>query len=218
LDYIYAIPNQSKDELLADLASINAFDPNHVSYYSLILEERTVLSHLLSKHQFEEVDQDKARLFGELIDRTLNTYGYEKYEFSNYAKHNAQSMHNLIYWNLEEYLGVGLQASSQFNHSRMVNPSKISDYLEEMKHPILTMHQLERFNPKMEMLLVGLRKTKGVSLEAYHRRFKQGIMDVYPQLRKHIDNQLLEIKDGYLRFTNNGMYLSNQVYMDLIDV
>jgi len=78
------------------------------------------------------------------------------------------------------------------------------------------MHQLEEYNPKLEILLLGLRKTSGVSLEEYKLRIKKDVFEVYPQLKKHLENNLLEIKDGYLRFTENGMYLANQVYLDII--
>lgn len=218
LDFIYAIPGQTDKDLSQDLSFIKTLDPNHISYYSLILEEKTILNYLLSKQKISDFDEDLARDFGEKIDQHLDVLGYGKYEFSNYAKPGFESRHNLIYWNLEEYIGVGLNASSQFNYSRMVNPCKISKYLSGIKDKSLTMHRLEDFNPKMETLLVGLRKTKGISLDAYKQRFKKGVFDMFPVLTKHIDSHLLEVKEGYLRFTQNGLYLSNQVFMDLIEL
>ena len=217
LDFIYAIPNQTEEQLMIDLNAIQTLKPNHISYYSLILEEKTVLNYLLSKQKIKDFDEDLARDFGEKIDAFLSDLNYKKYEFSNYALSGFESKHNLIYWNLEEYLGVGLNASSQFNNSRMVNPCRISDYLDGIKDKSLTIHQLEDFNPKMETLLVGLRKIEGVSLEAYENRFKMSVFDRYPVLKKHLDHHLLEISNGYLRFTPNGLYLSNQVLMDLIE-
>lgn len=216
LDFLYAIPGQSKEELMNDLAYIKTFNPHHVSYYSLIMEDRTVLNYLINKHKVEDFSDDLAREFGEIIDDKLASYGYHKYEFSNYAKPGYESKHNLIYWDLEEYLGIGLNASSQFNFTRMINPSKISVYLEGIKDKSLTMHRLEDFNPKLEKLLVGLRKTQGIDIKAYEKQFKQDVFKVYPQLKKHLDQGLLEVKDGYLRFTNEGMYLSNQVFVDIV--
>lgn len=216
LDFLYGIPGQSQDMLMEDLDFIKDFNPQHISYYSLILEDRTVLNYLIKKHKVDDFPDDLARTFGEIIDQRLKSYGYHKYEFSNYAKAGYESKHNLIYWNLEEYLGVGLNASSQFNYVRMVNPSKISEYLEGIKDKSLTMHRLEDFNPQLETLLVGLRKTQGISLEAYQSRFKKDVFDIYPQLKKYLEQGLLETKDGYLRFTNDGIYLSNQVFVDII--
>ena len=216
LDFLYAIPGQTKEELLNDLEYIEKFNPHHVSYYSLILEDRTVLNYLINKHKVEDFSDDLAREFGEIIDERLHKIGYTKYEFSNYAKPGFESKHNLIYWNLEEYLGIGLNASSQFNFTRMINPSKISEYLKGIQDKSLTMHKIEDFNPKLETLLVGLRKTEGIQLEAYKKRFKIDVFEVYPQLNKYIDLKLLEVIDGYLRFTNEGIYLSNQVFVDII--
>jgi oxygen-independent coproporphyrinogen-3 oxidase len=98
----------------------------------------------------------------------------------------------------------------------MKNPKSIKEYIAGTKKNALNMHQLEEYNPKLELLLLGLRKTKGVNLEYYKSRIKKDVFEVYPILSKHLENNLLELKDGYLKFTKNGMYLANQVYIDII--
>lgn len=216
LDFLYGIPGQTKSALISDLKHIADLKPQHISYYSLILEDKTVLNYLINKHKVEEFSDDLARDFGEIIDQELKKIGYNKYEISNYSLPSYESKHNLIYWDLEEYLGIGLNASSQFNNIRMVNPSKISVYLEGIKDKSLTMHRLEDFNPKLETLLVGLRKSEGIDLETYKEKFGNDVFDIYPSLKKHLDNNLLKIEDGHLKFTNEGMYLSNQVFVDII--
>ncbi|MDA3932490.1 MAG: radical SAM family heme chaperone HemW [Tenericutes bacterium] len=216
LDFLYAIPGQTKEDLEKDLNYIKKFDPHHISYYSLILEDKTVLNYLINKHKVDDFSEDLARDFGEIIDDKLNGIGYKKYEFSNYCKPGFESKHNLIYWNLEEYLGVGLNASSQFNYVRMINPRKISVYLNDINDKSLTMHHLEDFNPQLETLLVGLRKTEGIDLEQYKKKFKIDVFKLYPQLKKYIDLDLLKIEGSRLMFTNEGVYLSNQVFVDII--
>lgn len=216
LDFLYGIPGQTKESLLNDLSYIQKFKPHHVSYYSLILEDKTILSYLISNNKVKDFSDDLARDFGEIIDESLKVYDYYKYEFSNYCKPGYESKHNLMYWNLEEYLGVGLQAASQYNYTRMVNPKRISEYLQGVQEKVLTMHRVEDFDPKMETILMGLRKTEGISLEKYRLHYKVDLFDAFPKLTKHLDSKLLTIEDGYLRFTNQGMYLSNQVYMDII--
>jgi len=216
LDFLYAVPGQTKEMINKDLSFIKKFDPDHVSYYSLIVEERTILNHLIAGHKIADFPDDLARDYADIIDDKLEKIGYHKYEVSNYAKFNSESKHNLIYWNVEEYLGVGMNASSQFNYTRMKNPGSVKEYIEGTKKQTLTMHVLEDYNPKLELLLLGLRKTDGISLENYKKRIKKDVFEVYPILKKHLENQLLEIKDGYLRFTKNGMYLANQVYVDII--
>ncbi len=216
LDFLYAIPCQLKKNVEFDLDFIEKYQPAHVSYYSLIVEDKTILNYLINKHRITDFSEDLAREFGEYIDDRLETMGYQKYEFSNYCKEGKKSKHNLLYWNLDEYLGVGLNASSQYNNTRLKNPKKIREYIEGTKKHALVMHEIEEFNPKMEMILMGLRKTEGVDLKKYKLKFNQDLLVVYPILTKHIDNGLLEITNSHIRFTKQGAYLSNQVYLDLV--
>ncbi|MDT8336811.1 MAG: radical SAM family heme chaperone HemW [Candidatus Izemoplasmatales bacterium] len=216
LDFLYAIPGQTKAMLMKDLEYIKTFNPEHISYYSLIVEDKTILNYLINNHKVADFPDDKARDYADIVDFTLKEYGFIKYEVSNYSKPGFASKHNLLYWNLEEYLGIGLNASSQYNYVRMKNPRSVKEYIEGTKKHAFNMHELEEYNPKLEILLMGLRKTAGVSLDFYKQKTKKDIFEVYPQLQKHLDNNLLEIADGYLRFTNEGMYLANQVYLDII--
>jgi oxygen-independent coproporphyrinogen-3 oxidase len=216
LDFLYAIPGQTKTHLLKDLAFIKEYSPQHLSYYSLIVEDRTILNYLINHHKVADFPDDLAREFGEIVDAELSKMGFEKYEFSNYAKPGNMSKHNLLYWDMEEYIGIGLYASSQYNFTRLKNPRKIKEYIAGTKKHALNMHEIEDFDPKLDMILMGLRKTEGVNLENYKNRIKSDIYEVYPILKKHLKNGLLEEVDGYLRFTKNGVYLSNQVYVDLI--
>jgi len=216
LDFLYAVPGQTKTELLKDLDFIKEYSVQHISYYSLIVEDKTILNYLINHHRVADFDDDLAREFGDIVDLKLRAYGYEKYEISNYAKPGFMSKHNLLYWNLEEYIGIGLYASSQYNFTRLKNPKKIKEYIAGTQKHALNMHEIEEFEPKLELLLMGLRKTEGVSLDYYKQRIKKDMFEVYPVLNKHIENGLLEIVDGKLRFTENGVYLSNQVYVDLV--
>lgn len=216
LDFLYAVPGQTEEMLRKDISELKNLNPEHISYYSLIVEDRTIINHLIDSHKVADFPNDLARDFAEIVDSELKKSGYNKYEVSNYAKEGFESKHNLLYWDLEEYLGIGLNASSQYNYVRMKNPNSIKQYIAGTMKNALNMHQLEEFNPKLELILMGLRKTAGLSLEYYKSRIKKDVFEVYPQLKKHIDNKLLEVKDGYLRLTANGMYLANQVYLDII--
>lgn len=216
LDFLYAIPGQTKAQLLEDLQYLEKFSPNHVSYYSLIVEDRTILSYLINNHKIADFSSDLARDFGEIIDERLETLGYKKYEFSNYAKPGHESLHNLHYWNLEEYLGIGLNASSQFNYTRVKNPNSIKEYIAGTKKNALNMHEIEDFNPKLEFLLMGLRKVSGISLKDYEKRIKKPLFEIYPQLKKHLKNGLMEMNGDNLRLSKNGVYLANQVFVDLL--
>ncbi len=216
LDFMYGIPGQTKRDVEIDLNLIETLNPDHISYYSLIIEEKTILYHLIKRGKVDEVDEDIVMDMADLIDERLEKQGYIKYEISNYAKPGKESKHNLLYWNLEEYMGVGLNASSQYNYMRVKNPEKISVYLEETDKEILTMHTIDDFNPRLEYVLMGLRKTRGISLKEFKERYNLDMFELFPNLKKHLENGLLERKGDCLRFTKKGVYLSNQVYMDLI--
>ena len=190
--------------------------PPHVSYYGLILEEHTQLHHLVSKKAIQLPDDDLSADFSLIVRDTLRSLGYERYETSNYALNHQASKHNLAYWNLEEYIGIGLGAASQFSGKRFTHTRKISEYIKAINQDDFGMIE-EEFNPKMETLLLGLRKMEGVNLDAFEMTFKESIFIAYPGLNKHLKNGLLEITGNHLHFTDKGAELANQVYMEIIE-
>lgn len=214
LDFIYGLPTQTKDELEADLAFLILNTPPHISYYSLILEENTKMQFEITNERLEALDEDLVAEYGEWIEDTLKECNYHKYEISNYARGNAFSKHNLLYWNLEEYIGIGMAAASQFDNARFVNPRKISTYINQIHSGIFDPIE-EPFDEAMEFLLMGLRKTEGISTLEYRKRF--GILPWirYPGLQKHLENGLLIQKKDRLYFSTKGMRLSNQVLLEL---
>lgn len=214
LDFIYGIPNQTTTDVLDDLKFIKKIKPNHISYYSLIIEERTQLKYLIDTKKVISLSDDKIADFSDLVNSELNTMGYKRYEFSNYSLPNYISKHNMIYWNLEEYLGIGLGAASQFNKKRYINNTLISEYLKNQDF----IKEEEEFIPEMEYILMGLRKIEGINLKEYHNKFGIEVLEKYPLLNKHIKNELLELNKDWLRFSTKGIDLSNQVYIDIIEV
>lgn len=216
LDFIYALPNQTLSGLNEDLNYIGKLMPPHVSYYGLILEEHTQLHHLVSKKAIQLPDDDLSADFSLIVRDTLRSLGYERYETSNYALKHQASKHNLAYWNLEEYIGIGLGAASQFSGKRFTHTRKISEYIKAINQDDFGMIE-EEFNPKMETLLLGLRKMEGVNMDAFEMTFKESIFIAYPGLNKHLENGLLEITGNHLHFTDKGAELANQVYMEIIE-
>ena len=211
LDFIYGIPGQTIEDVHIDLDFIKESKASHISYYSLILEEKTMLDYQVKKSLTKMLDEDLVADFSDLVKSRLQEYKYSHYETSNYALNEAESAHNLIYWNLEEYLGVGLGAATQYQHKRFVNQRSLTKYSLDYKRRIE-----EDFNPQMEYLLMGLRKTKGISLLKYKERFNIEVFECFPELRKHLETKLLQIKNEYLLFTELGQDLANQVYLDII--
>ena len=215
LDFIYSIPGQTLQDIQSDLEFIRNMDVPHISYYSLIIEEKTELHYLVSRNSIQPLDEELEADFKDNIHEVLNSFGYHRYEISNFAKNKKESLHNMIYWNLEEYLGIGLNASSQYNDKRYKNQPLISKYIANtLQHEFPKIE--EDCNLKMEYLLLGLRKIQGIDVTAFKKRFHIDLFQAFPDLQKHLDNGLLVIHDEWVRFSEKGLDLSNQVYLDII--
>jgi oxygen-independent coproporphyrinogen-3 oxidase len=213
VDLIYAIPNQSMDDLKYDLEMIDQLNITHVSCYSLILEEKTYFYHQYLKGNFTEVDQDiEANMFKMVIDTLINQ-GFEHYEISNFQKNNHHSLHNLIYWTLGNYIGCGLGAHGFIDHMRTYNHRILQKYLI---NPLKNSQYQDDKTLLQDELIFGLRKIKGVLISELEEKYNIKLLDVYPKIMEKIDLGLVEIKNGYLRLTETGLFLGNQVFMVFI--
>lgn len=213
VDLIYAIPKQTMEDLKYDLEQINKLDISHVSCYSLILEEKTYFYHLYLKGQFQQMDEDtEAQMYGYVISE-LKKQGFEHYEISNFQKHGHYSKHNLLYWTLKPYIGVGLGAHGFIDGYRTYNQRSMPKYLEKP--------QMEKTFQTKEVLIqdemiFGLRKTKGIDLNEINQKYQIDLLDLYPQIQEKIKIGLLEIKGDRLMLTEQGLFLGNQVFMIFI--
>ena len=214
-DFIHSIPSQTKDDLLEDLKLIKELRPPHISYYSLIIEDRTELKYLIDKGNLQPIDDDKDYEYSLMVRNHLKKIGYANYETSNYCMNGFEAKHNLLYWNLEEYIGIGLSSASQYDNRRMKNTDLISKYLRQAKEGLFVPVE-EDFDEEKEYIILGLRKTEGISLVVFKERFNKEMFKTYPVIEKHIENGLLNIENNQLYFTEKGKDLANQVYIDII--
>jgi len=215
LDIIYAIPGETLDDLKSDIESAILIHPTHLSVYSLILEEKTKLDHDVRLGLVEMVDEDTEAEMADYVLKTLEANHYSRYEISNYAILNHQSLHNLGYWNLDEYIGIGMGAASLFHNQRTKNYSTLKSYIEQVDQLSIGTESIEDFNPQQETVLLGLRKTEGIDLMAFQKQFQLTVFEAYPQLESFIKQGLLHINQGRLKLTSLGMMLSNQVFLSL---
>lgn len=213
VDLIYAIPKQTYDDLRYDLKMIDQLDITHVSCYSLILEEKTYFYHQYMRGNFKQVDEDIEATMYKMVMDELKKQGFEHYEISNFAKHGHYSYHNMIYWTLGEYIGVGLGAHGFIDGKRTYNeralPKYIDHYLKE--ETVQTNEMLIQ-----DELIFGLRKIKGVNIKDIEDKYQIKLMEIYPKLQEKIDLGLVEIENGYLKLTKQGLFLGNQVFMVFI--
>lgn len=217
LDFIYSLPFSSIKTVKKDLEYIAKLDVTHVSFYDLILEDKTILSHDLKLNLIKLPDEDSEVKMSDLIDETMPKLGFHKYEISSWAKDNFESIHNKSYWLIEDYLGLGLNSHSLVDSFRFNNPSEMKDYLNVKTYEeYLKMRHFYPFEAKNEYFLLGLRLINGVSLSEYEKRFNSKPLDDFKGINKLIDEDLLVIENGFLKLTKKGVNLGNIVFGEFV--
>lgn len=209
VDLIYAIPGQTVSMLEEDLEIIQSLDIPHVSCYSLILEEKTFFYHLFLKGLFKTMDEDTEATMYEMVMERLKSYGYEHYEISNYAKNQMYSMHNLIYWTLGEYIGVGAGAHGFIDGYRTFNQRLISKY---MQTPLERKEIQTNEQNIQDELIFGLRKISGINIKKLEQKYDFNLYHRYPKLYELKDLGLITDEEGQLKLTQKGIFLGNQVF------
>lgn len=210
LDLIYAIPGQTMEDLEQDLEHIRTLNVSHVSCYSLILEEKTYFYHQYLRGKFEQMDEDLEAMMYQKVMEKLKEQDFEHYEISNYAKHGHYSKHNLIYWTLGEYIGVGLGAHGFVNNHRTLNHRALPKYLNTP----LELKTYQDVDMRIQdELIFGLRKIQGIHVKEIENKYNISLISKYPKLQEKIDLGLVEWKGEYLKLTEKGIFLGNQVFM-----
>lgn len=203
IDLMYGINGESINDLKDDLDKYLELDIPHISIYSLILEDNT----MLKVNNYVELDDDITREMYELITETLKDNGYIHYEISNFSKEGYSSIHNLTYWNNDKYYGFGLGASGYIDNIRYTNTRSINKYLDNDY-----LYDKEIIDKKLDMsyfMILGLRKIKGVSELDFYKRYNTKIRDVF-----NVDN--LSYKDGYYYIDEDKLFIENSILVDFV--
>ncbi|TVP94223.1 MAG: radical SAM family heme chaperone HemW [Acholeplasmatales bacterium] len=211
IDMISGLMGQTMPMLEDDLKQLLHLEPDHVSYYSLILEENTRLWHLMRRGLVTPIDEDLEADMIETVVQTLKHAGYEHYEISNFARPNQASRHNLLYWQDEDYVGVGAGAHGRIGAKRHENIHSVKHYIEAIEAGRLPRVRTVPVEGMKEALMMGLRLTRGVSLEQLEKRYGQPVYATHPRLLEARQLGLLEEVAGFLRFTSRGRMLGNEV-------
>jgi len=202
IDLIFGIPTQTLSDVKKDLKTLLSLDIPHVSYYSLIIEPHT---DLYNKRLYY-VDEEIERKMYDLVSDTLSSYDH--YEISNYSKIGFRSLHNLNYWNNDEYYGFGLGSHGFINNIRYENTRSINRYLEG-KYQYLSHEVSKKENMENEMIL-GLRKLEGIDNSIFKDKFNCNIDDIF-QIEDLLDRKLLEKEDNRIFISNENIYVSNEI-------
>lgn len=234
IDLMSGLPGQSMETFLETLLKVLELKPEHISAYSLIVEEGTPFYKIYGEGKGEDMlpDDELDRAMYHKTRALLYENGYEQYEISNYAKPGLESRHNISYWKSIPYLGLGLGASSLYEHKRFHNKSSMEDYLTfvEQTDSVKIMTETEfampgayieeslTVNAEMdEFMILGLRMIQGVSYTEFKQRFGKTIKEIYPkQLKRFLEEKLLIESEDRLMLTDRGIDVSNQVFMEFL--
>jgi oxygen-independent coproporphyrinogen-3 oxidase len=228
LDLIYGLPDQTISDWQNTLGLVLGLNPEHVSLYSLTVEDGTQLGRWVNRGLIPVPDPDLAADMYEWAGEELATAGYEHYEVSNWAKLGYQCRHNLQYWRNQPYLGFGAGAHGYADNMRVANISKIKPYIKysnkssPQKFPIspATIHfqAIDVYTEMQETMMVGLRLTKeGVSKYRFRERFGKEMRVVFEREINELTHLgLIEWAGDSLRLTTRGILVGNQVFMRFV--
>ncbi len=218
VDLMSGIPGQTLVSWETSLRKTAELGPEHISAYSLILEEGTPF--YKNREKLDLPDEDTERRMYERTGEILEEYGCRQYEISNYAREGYRCRHNLGYWTGREYLGLGLGASSLWRDTRFRNTDSMEEYLKDSGNLPKIRREEEKLSVsdrQSEYMILGLRLTEGISLAGFRETFGTDVRKVWPGvLEKYKGYGLLEEAAGRLKFTGEGISLSNVVLAEFL--
>lgn len=214
IDTMFGIPEQTFESFINTLNEVKKLNPAHISSYSLIIEENTPFYSM----DLNLPDEQTERRMFECLNTELK--GYNRYEISNYAKAGYECRHNIKYWQMQDYLGLGLNSHSFIKDTRYSNISNMNEYITSLKDNKKTYNEIvkeENSELATDFIITGLRMCKGINLDEYKRRFnKDFLKDNKEKILKYSDMGLLELKERNLFFTEKGFSVSNYILSDFI--
>ena len=220
VDVIFALPRQTMAEWQHTLAEVISLAPAHISAYNLVMEEATPFYEWWQAGKLPLPSADtEADMFQYTIEM-LTAHGYEHYEICNFARPNRMGKHNFVYWNNQACIGLGAGACGYVDGVRYANLRGIADYIAALQQgikPIADAEHLTKRAEKAETLMLALRKRMGLSLAAYQCRFSEAVEIEFGEVcQKWIELGLLERSETHLRLTERGLFLANEVFVELI--
>ena len=220
VDLMFGLPNQRLNEWEETLREIISLEPSHISAYSLIIEEGTAFYNLYENDKLKLPTEEEERKMYHLAKKILEENGFNQYEISNYAKEGKECRHNLAYWNMDNWIGVGSAAASYINGKRIKNISSVEEYINSINEKGEAVEEIinNSKNDNMEeFMFMGLRKINGIDENEFKKRFSMNINDVYGEiLNKYIDEGLLIRDSGRIFLSEKGIEISNIIMADFL--
>lgn len=219
-DLMYGLPEQRLKEWAASVDTALFYEPEHLSFYELTIEENTPFSTQQQQGRLRCPSEQTVVSMIDIALEKLEKAGYVRYEISNFCKPDQQSVHNVNYWDNGSYLGLGASAVSSLSGLRITNiadPDRYIHLLHQNISPFSEAESLSRVIRFRETVIMGLRMLSGVSLDSLRARFSLTPQEYYGDVVADLLQQgLLEINNDYLRLTSKSLPVANQVLAQLV--
>ena len=217
LDLMFAVPGSSLETTLIDIEAVTSLEPEHISFYSLQLEEGTAFFKEFEMGKLTEITDEIDRAMYHAGTKLLKEKGYEHYEISNFAKRGYESRHNLKYWEMAPYMGLGLGASSFIDNSRVMNVCSLDEHFNltgKGLAPSAEVHKNSEHDNVAEAVFTGLRKVEGIRYEdvlGSYEKFWKYYSDVFEEACEYEREGKLIIDEEGMRLTSDGIDISNSI-------
>ena len=226
VDLMIGLPNQTILDIkksLGKIIDLKPIPPEHLSVYSLIVEENTTIEKMLNNGILEQPSEELERNMYWYVKNFLELNGYKHYEISNFAKKGYESKHNLDCWKQKEYIGFGVAAHSYIDDVRYGNTENIDEYIKNCnngefeQNKIIDEIEKDIFSKEQEFMLIGLRKIDGISIQEFKNKFGDNPIFVFKnELSKLVDEGLVVVDFDSIRLTNKGLDLANLVWEEFV--
>lgn len=217
-DLMIGLPTQNLKDVKKSLEEIIMLKPEHISVYSLILEEDTPIEKLVNQGKLKLPSDEAERRQYHYVKNILELNGYIHYEISNFAFPTKQSKHNCNCWEQKEYIGFGVSAHSYISKKRYSNTNNLNQYLEKNLNEIKTINEIQnQESQEKEYMLLGLRKLEGVQITKFKEKFGKNPIYIFRnEIKKLVEQGLLEIDLDNILLTSKGLDLANLVWEEFI--
>ena len=219
IDLMLGLPEQSIEDLEQSVEEVIKLNPEHISVYSLIVEEETPFYKKLEANELKLPEDELERKMYWAVKEKLEKSGYIHYEISNFCRPGMHSRHNSSYWTGIKYLGCGPSAHSYDGHSRQWNISSLDKYIEGINKgsDISEIEELDLYTRYNDFVITSIRTAWGMPLDKLKSEYGNVLYDYCLKMaRSHISQGTLEIKDNTLKLTQSGIFISDGIMSDML--
>lgn len=222
VDLMIGLPTQAVEDVKQTLEKIIQKNPEHMSVYSLIIEEGTIIEKLINENKLQLPDEETERIMYWTVVNELKENGYNQYEISNFSKKTYESKHNTNCWKQKQYIGLGTSAHSYLNKKRYSNTNNIEEYIKNIQEnnisKNITIHEEQTEESTMnEYMLLGLRMIQGININEFKQKFKIDPTIKYKEILEKLQKEnLIQITKTSIKLTKQGINFGNIVWEEFI--